>query len=160
MVSKRPERPKCQMKITPRTSLYRGHRAGDERAKGEDPTHWTVPDGHLPPTGWHQVCLGGRSQQISWDCVNSLSMGKGTQGPTGGQTALKKPHRPWLKEAVPCTDVIVNLPGPKGHRFVGVGTHSPRPMSESGGSNPGSTTNLWVTPGKVHPLSGPQFPCI
>lgn len=112
----------------------------------------------LPQAGTRSV-WGKISADFLGLCEQSLNGERdpGTHGPTGGQTALKKPHRPWLKEAVPCKDVTVNLPG---HRGVGVGTHSARPMSESGGSNPGSTTNLWVTPGKVHPLSGPQFPCI
>lgn len=46
--SKRLERPKHQMKIILKIVLCEGPRKGDKRAKGEEFTDWTIPDGHLP----------------------------------------------------------------------------------------------------------------
>lgn len=42
VVSKKPKRPKCQMKITLKSGLCQGPREGDNRAKGEELTAWTM----------------------------------------------------------------------------------------------------------------------
>lgn len=123
-------------------------RRGQE-SNGEDPTldpPRRAPASHSPALGLSGVKISA----ISWEGINSLSVVKGTQGLGGGQTALKGGYA-LLR--------LVTPPGPKGDRRLGVGNHSPKPTG-GGGSNPGSTTDLWVTLGEVPSLSGPQFPCI
>lgn len=100
VVSKRPEGPKRQMKITPKTGLCQGPREGGKRAKGEEPTGWTTPDGHLPSrrlvlslsrVTFSADFLGWREQSLS---------GERDPGPQQW-TAIKKPHQPGTRRLCP-----------------------------------------------------------
>lgn len=162
VVSKRPERPRRHTKLTLKSGLCQGPREGGQGQEGEGGRAHRLdhPDGHLP-----SCCLAPGLSRVTFpkDFLRWCEQSLNEERDPGTQQGINSPQEAppaRAKEAVPCKDVIVNPLRPKGDRGMGVRTHIPRPMSESGGFSPGSTANLWVTLGKLYSLSGSQFPHI
>lgn len=160
VVSKRPERPRRHMKITLKSGLCQGPKEGGQEGKGRRAHRLAHPDGHLPSC-W--LAPGLSRVTFPKDFLRWREQSLNEERAPGTQQGINSPQEAppaRAKEAVPCKDVTVNPLRPKGDRGMGVRTHIPRPMSESGGFSPGSTANLWVTLGKLYSLSGSVSPYI